>query len=49
MRTSDALSSNLTSSSVATSTGIFTLFYLVCGVLFVYLTYRIMKEGPEKA
>jgi cytochrome d ubiquinol oxidase subunit I len=47
MRVSDGLSSNLTTSAVATTTAIFTLLYLAFGVIFIYFTYRIIKTGPD--
>lgn len=47
MRTSDALSSNLNTPSVAATTALFTLIYLVFSVIFIYFTYRIVKQGPD--
>ena len=47
MRTSEGLSSNLSTAAVATTTAIFTLLYLAFGVLFIYFTHRIMKQGPD--
>ncbi len=47
MRTSEGLSSNLTSTAVATTLTIFTLLYIAFGVIFIYFTYRIVKSGPR--
>ncbi len=47
MRTSEGLSSNLNVVTVAATTIIFTLLYLIFGALFIYFTYRIVKKGPD--
>lgn len=47
LRTRDALSPNLNAASVATTTALFTLIYIAFGVLFIYFTYRIVKQGPD--
>jgi cytochrome d ubiquinol oxidase subunit I len=47
MRVGEGLSSNLTTSAVATTTAIFTLLYLAFGILFIYFTLVIMKKGPD--
>ncbi|MCE9540987.1 cytochrome ubiquinol oxidase subunit I [Candidatus Kaiserbacteria bacterium] len=47
LRTSDGLSSGLSTPVVLTTTVLFTLLYIAFGVLFVYFTYRIMKNGPD--
>jgi cytochrome d ubiquinol oxidase subunit I len=49
MRTTDALSSNLSVGPVATTTALFALIYAVCIVLFVYFTARIVRAGPDLA
>ena len=47
MRTSDGVSVGLTSSEVGATTVIITAMYLVFSVVFIYLTYRIVRTGPD--
>ena len=47
MRTADAVSPGLNTPEVATTTALFTLIYLAFSALFIYFTYRFMKNGPD--
>jgi cytochrome d ubiquinol oxidase subunit I len=47
LRTSHALSKSVKSSLVFSSLVLFTLLYLLLGVLFIYLLNKKIKEGPE--
>lgn len=47
MRTSEGLSSNLSTGSVMTTTILFALMYLVFIGLFIYFTARILRKGPD--
>jgi len=47
MRTADSVSVGLTSPEVATTTIVMTTAYIVFSIVFVYLTYRIVRAGPD--
>ncbi len=48
MRTKDAVSKNLSTSQVLTSLVLFTLFYLILGIIDIYLLFKYSKIGPQK-
>lgn len=47
MRVSEGLSPNLSAGVVGTTLALFTLMYIAFGALFIYFTYRIVKNGPD--
>jgi cytochrome d ubiquinol oxidase subunit I len=47
LRTSDAVSTAVPAGDVAFSIGLFSILYLLVGVLYVYLLVREIRHGPE--
>jgi cytochrome d ubiquinol oxidase subunit I len=47
LRTSDAVSTAVPAGDVAFSIGLFSIVYLLVGVLYVYLLVREIRHGPE--
>lgn len=47
MTTSQGLSTGLTSGEVGTTTVLITGVYIVFSAMFIYLTYRIVRSGPD--
>jgi cytochrome d ubiquinol oxidase subunit I len=47
LRTSEGISSNLDATVVFITTILFSLVYVIFGLLFIYFVYRIVKKGPD--